>query len=102
MIFDRPEDVSILPGMTARVRANVAREAGISIPLSAAQSNAGLEAFVWKVDPDSMTVSPQPVELGAVHGALVDIESGLKKGDIIATSGLRFLEAGMQVRRYGD
>jgi len=102
LIFDRPEDVSILPGMTARVRADVARGGGISIPVSAAQSDARLEAFVWKVDPESMTVSRQPVELGAVHGSEVGIESGLQQGDIIATTGLRFLEAGMQVRRYGD
>jgi hypothetical protein len=47
-------------------------------------------------------VSRQPVELGAVHGSEVNIQSGLQKGDIIATSGLRFLEEGMQVRRYGD
>ena len=102
LIFDRPGDVSILPGMTARVHTDVVRESGISIPLSAAQSDARLEAFVWKVDPESMTVSPQPVALGTVHGSLVDIESGLQEGDIIATSGLRFLEAGMRVRRYGD
>jgi multidrug efflux system membrane fusion protein len=101
LIFEPPEDVSILPGMTARVITNVVREGGISIPLIAAQSDADLQAFVWKVDPESMTVSRQPVMLGAVHGAQVDIESGLEQGDVIATSGLRYLEDGMQVRRYG-
>jgi multidrug efflux system membrane fusion protein len=102
LIFDRPGDVSILPGMTARVFANVIKQGGISIPLIAAQSDAEHQAFVWKVDPGSMTVSRQPVELGTMHGSMVDIKSGLQEGDIIATSGLRVLEAGMQVRRYGD
>jgi multidrug efflux system membrane fusion protein len=102
LIFDRPGDVSILPGMTARVFANIIKQGGISIPLIAAQSDAEHQAFVWKVDPGSMTVSRQPVELGTMHGSMVDIKSGLQEGDIIATSGLRVLEAGMQVRRYGD
>jgi len=102
LIFDRPGDVSILPGMTARVIANVIKTGDISIPLIAAQSDAELQPFVWKVDTVGMTVSRQPVELGTVHGSLVDIKSGLQEGDIIATSGLRYLESGMQVRRYGD
>ncbi|MGD2075161.1 MAG: efflux RND transporter periplasmic adaptor subunit [Gammaproteobacteria bacterium] len=102
LVFERPDDVSILPGMTARVIANVVKQGGISIPLIAAQSDTEHQAFVWKVDPESMTVSRQPVALGAVHGAQVDIESGLEQGDVIATSGLRYLEEGTQVRRYGD
>jgi RND family efflux transporter MFP subunit len=102
LVFERPEDVSILPGMTARVISNVVKDAVISIPLIAAQSDAELQAFVWKVDPESMTVSRQPVTLGPVHESQVDIETGLAPGDTIATSGLRYLEEGMQVRRYGD
>ena len=102
LIFDRPDDISILPGMTARVRANVVKQGGIRIPLTALQGGAQLQAFVWKVNPDSMTVSRAPVQAGEMSGAEVSIESGLGAGDIIAISGLQQLEDGMQVRRFGD
>jgi len=102
LIFQRPEDVSILPGMTARVHANVVKQGGMRIPLTAVQADAQHQAFVWKVDPDSMTVSRAAVQPGDMHGAQVNIESGLQPGDTIAISGLRQLEDGMQVRRFGD
>lgn len=102
LIFDRPDDISILPGMTARVRANVVKEGGTRIPLTAAQSDAQHKAFVWKVDPDSMTVSRAPIELGDTRGSEVEVASGLEPGSIIAISGLGQLEDGMQVRRFGD
>ena len=102
LIFDRPGDISILPGMTARVRANVVKQGGIRIPLTATQSDAQHKAFVWKVDSDNMTVSRAAIELGDMRGSEVDVASGLERGDIIAISGLQQLEEGMQVRRFGD
>jgi RND family efflux transporter MFP subunit len=102
LIFERPEDVSILPGMTARVRARVASDTGIRIPVIAVASNAQYQAFVWKVDPATMRVSPAPIEMGNLQGDEVEILSGLQDGDMLAISGLRYLQDGMQVRRYGD
>jgi RND family efflux transporter MFP subunit len=102
LIFDRPDNVSILPGMTARVRAKVRGDDSIRIPVSAVASSAQYQALVWKVDPTTMTVSAAPVELGDLHGDAVVIRSGLQSGDMIAVSGLSYLEDGMQVRRYGD
>jgi RND family efflux transporter MFP subunit len=102
LIFDRPDDVSILPGMTARVRARVRGDNSMRIPVSAVASSAQYQALVWKVNPASMTVSPVPVEMGDLHGDEVEISGGLQGGDMIAVSGLRYLQDGMQVRRYGD
>ncbi len=102
LVFEPPDDVSILPGMTARVRAQSPREAGIRIPANAVTGDAGYQPMVWKVDPASMTVSRAPVQLGDPHGDELEIRSGLQDGDLIAVSGLRFLQEGMQVRRYGD
>jgi RND family efflux transporter MFP subunit len=102
LIFDRPEDVSILPGMTARARAQVASGDSIIIPVAAVASNARYQAFVWKVDPTTMTVSPAPVEMGDLRDEGVEIRSGLHDGDMIAVSGLSYLQDGMQVRRFGD
>jgi len=102
LLFDPPDDVSILPGMTARVRAQANREAGIRIPANAVTGDAEYQPMVWKVNPASMTVSRAPVQLGDLHGDEVEVSSGLQDGDLIALSGLRFLQEGMQVRRYGD
>jgi len=102
LIFERPDDVSILPGMTARVRAQVASDTGIRIPVTAVVSNAQYQSFVWKVDPATMTVSPAPVEMGKLQEDKVEILSGLQDGDMLAISGLRYLQDGMQVSRYGD
>ena len=102
LIFDPPDDVSILPGMTARARARVVNGAGIHVPVSAVVSNAQYHAIVWKVDPATMTVTPVPVEMGDMQGNEVEISSGLKDGDEIAVSGLDYLQDGMQVRRFGD
>ncbi|MGD8843480.1 MAG: efflux RND transporter periplasmic adaptor subunit [Gammaproteobacteria bacterium] len=102
LIFDVPDDVSIFPGMTARVHARVANGNNIRVPVGAVVSNAQYQAFVWKVDPDSMTVSPAPVELGDMQEDEVEISSGLQGGDMIAVSGLRYLQDGMQVRRFGE
>ncbi len=35
LVFERPDDISILPGMTARVRANAVKQGGVRIPLTA-------------------------------------------------------------------
>jgi RND family efflux transporter MFP subunit len=102
LIFDPPDDVSILPGMTARVRTRGVNGTGILVPVSAVVSNTQYQAIVWKVDPASMTVSPAPVEMGDMQGNEVEIRSGLQDGDEIAVSGLDFLQDGMQVRRFGD
>ena len=101
LVFDRPDDVVILPGMTATVRVQVPKQGDIRIPVAAVASDAQHQSFVWKVDSESMTVSRAPVEMDELRGAEVSIKSGLQVGDMIAISGLRQLEDGMEVRRYG-
>jgi RND family efflux transporter MFP subunit len=102
LIFDPPDDVSILPGMTARVRTRVVNGTGIRVPVSAVVSNTQYQAIVWKVDPATMTVTPVRVEMGDMQGNEVEISSGLQDGDEIAVSGLDYLQDGMQVRRFDD
>jgi RND family efflux transporter MFP subunit len=102
LTFDNPMDVSILPGMTARVLVNVGADQGIRIPVSAVLGDPQLEPFVWKVDPETRTVSRVLVELGPLQGSEVQIKGGLASGDQIAVSGVHQLEEGMKVRRYGN
>jgi RND family efflux transporter MFP subunit len=102
--MDNPEDVSILPGMTANVRVTVSGgspvttdAASYSIPANAVLADAEGNSTVWKVDPNSMTVSRAMIQLGDVSGNQVRVLAGLNPGDRIATSGVHKLREGMQV-----
>jgi len=104
--FVNPGDVNILPGMTARViltppadvLANDVNLGGIRIPAIAVASDDQGNAYVWRVDPDTMKVNRVPVVLGQMSGADVRVSSGLAHGDRIAISGVAHLREGMKVR----
>jgi RND family efflux transporter MFP subunit len=105
LAFENPEDVNILPGMTARVILNTPPEMvaadtalGVRIPAVATASDEQGNAYVWRVDPDSMKVSRVAVMLGQMSGADIQVSSGLSKGDRIAISGVAHLQEGMKVR----
>jgi RND family efflux transporter MFP subunit len=103
-VIERPADVSVLPGMTAKVIISVPAEAagrsGMRIPASATVSDEQGNAVVWVLDPSSMTVRPVAVELGELSGSEVTIRGGLSDGDQIAISGVHQLREGMTVRRF--
>jgi len=104
--FDNPDDVNILPGMTARVILNPLPDklgdytslGGISIPLVATAGDEQGNAYVWLVDSDSMQVTRRPVTLGEIYGDSVRITSGLQNGDRIAISGVASLQEGVRIR----
>jgi RND family efflux transporter MFP subunit len=98
--FENPGDVTILPGMTARVQAVVNPERAWSVPVTAAQGGEDEQAYVWKVDPEAMTVARTPVELGELFDDRVMIKSGVSEGDMVAVSGVTQLREGMKVRAY--
>jgi RND family efflux transporter MFP subunit len=102
--FEPPEDVRVLPGMTAKVVIHVPAgrmaERGVRIPATAALADDEGRPFVWVVDPGSMTVSPRPVELGDLTGRDVEVRAGLSPGDVVAVSGVHELRDGMTVRRF--
>ena len=89
--------------MTAKVRiggAGTAAPGAIWIPAHAARTDESGEAFVWVVDRESMKVTRRPVTLGDLSGSLVQVSSGLERGELVATSGVHYLREGMQVRRF--
>lgn len=96
--FENPKDVNILPGMTARVRLVIDPDSAWSVPVSAAQADENKQPYVWKVDPESMTVSKLAVQLGTLTGDHVLLSEGVEEGDLIAISGVMALREGMQVR----
>jgi RND family efflux transporter MFP subunit len=103
--IDTPSDILILPGMTARlvIAPNLAVVGGqrILLPAGATIADDAGNAYVWKVDPQTMQVSRAAVTMGELSGAEVEILSGLSVGDQVAVSGVKNLRDGMQVSRYG-
>lgn len=102
LTFDPPDDVSILPGMTARVLANPIEDDVVRLPSHAAFADDSGAAQVWVVDPASMKVSRRAVQLGELTGNEVEVLDGLAEGDLVAVSGISQLRDGLQVRRYGN
>ncbi len=98
--FDSPKDVSILPGMTARVQIVIDPDSAWSVPVTAVVGDAKKHPYVWKVDPKTMRVEKCPVECGPLTGDRALLKSGVKKGDLVVISGVTLLQKGMQVRKY--
>jgi RND family efflux transporter MFP subunit len=104
--FDRPHDVNILPGMTARVILNPSSETiqkytpagAFMVPVTAIASDETGNPFVWRVDPDSMKVSRVPVTLGQISNSSISVTGGIELGDQVATTGVARLFEGAQVR----
>jgi RND family efflux transporter MFP subunit len=102
--MDNPADVSLLPGMTANITITVPEGGtaagasdGYSIPANAVLADEQGVATVWKVNPDTMTVSRTPVQLGDMAGDQIRVLGGLQPGDRVATTGVHNLREGMQV-----
>ncbi len=105
--FEPPDNLVILPGMSATVElskaAAVDASAGTrrSVPISAISSD-GESTYVWVVDEDTMTVSKREVTVADGVGEYAIVTEGLAVGETIATAGASFLADGMQVRAWND
>ena len=102
--MERPEDVNLLPGMTATVHVVIKSEHdrvtvdATMLPATAVVSDEAGLARVWVVDPESMTVSGRPVTVADMAGSEIRVLTGLRPGDRVAISGVSNLREGMQVR----
>ncbi|MGA1488086.1 MAG: efflux RND transporter periplasmic adaptor subunit [Planctomycetota bacterium] len=99
LIFARPEDISVLPGMTARASIEPKPGSGEGSPLlvpvqAMAEETAG--PFVWIVGDDGK-VSKRGVVPGELMGSSIEILDGLVVGERIATSGVHHLREGLSV-----
>lgn len=106
--FEPPEDLIILPGMTATVRAEAEAVSGSSSEQSAVTAPRaaivaeGDERFVWVVDPGDMKVVKRSVTIGDGLGDVLSITDGLAAGETIVAAGGSFLHEGMQVRAWEE
>ena len=94
----------VLPGMTATVLLSMATpdDAIIQLPLSAVQSDAAGNFFVWTVESDTSKVTKRPIEVGVPSRKQVPVLSGLELGEQVVAAGGAWLYDGMQVRPLGD
>lgn len=102
LTLERPEGMTILPGMTATVfpdaPATTADDAALSIPLKAVAADSDGAPYVWAVDPQSSRVIKRSITVGTVHNGDITVLSGLEPGERIVTAGVHHLREGMPVR----
>jgi RND family efflux transporter MFP subunit len=101
----RPEDLLILPGMTATVVGEppVSGETGdfFVIPAIAVFADDQGKSQVWVVDKETMTAQRRGVTTGDLTGeANIQITEGLRSGDTVAVSGVSQIREGMKVKPF--
>jgi RND family efflux transporter MFP subunit len=105
VVFAPPDDLNVLPGMTAKVIGQVHPEVAggggtTHVPSNALGSDPDGKAFVWRLDPATMTVSKVPVTIGDASGSMIEVAGELAAGDEIVISGVPQFQPGMKVRRW--
>lgn len=105
--FDPPEDVVILPGMSATVTVTASKDTAdlplrLLVPASAVVGGNDGGAYVWQVGGDPLAATLSPVTVGQMSGSEMEILEGLEAGDRIAVSGVQHLADGMLVRELGN
>ena len=105
LTFSPDKDDWVRPGMTAKVRAYVpANETlglkGFPVPTLAMVSSSEHPAFVWKIDPETMTAHKAAITPGSSVLESTVVKGDLSNGDLIAVSGVHHLKEGQKVRRW--
>jgi RND family efflux transporter MFP subunit len=96
-LHDAPESVQF--GMTATVRfATPVEQPLAQVPLSALLRE-GDRTAVWILDPASMTVSRQPVDVQTMTDTQAVLGPGLPDGTEVVTAGVHLLRDGQKVNR---
>jgi len=104
--IDNPS-TTIRPGMAAYVEfdfgnnnsTNQAVQQVLFVPIAAVGENSnGNFVYVLKPSNNHYTAQQQAIEIGALADKGFEVKSGLKEGDLVATSGLQTLLSGMAVR----
>lgn len=88
-------------GTTATVSVPLSAPAdkAIRLPTSALRQD-GSHTAVWVLDPATMTVRSQAVQVGGVVGSEVLVASGLQADDQVVVSGVHVLTPGQKVARF--
>jgi RND family efflux transporter MFP subunit len=98
-----PKDANPVLGSTVTVSLVLGVELApktIKLPTSALRLEAGATS-VWVLDPSTMTVKAQAVEVNTAEGNDAVVTSGLQNGDQVVLSGVHVLTAGQKVSIFG-
>lgn len=87
-LTDAPGNVDI--GQSARVLISNPHEVPLSVPLSAVSAEDG-RSFVWVVNPQTLRVKRQPVQVGSYRQNQVTILDGLKSDEWVVAAGVHML-----------
>ena len=105
LAMSQPEELNVLPGMTALVTAEVVAVGGegeaipITIPAFAVFPDEAGNSHVWVVDEEMQTVHRRAVQVGSVTGAdNIVVLGGLEPGERIAVAGIHQLQEGQKIR----
>lgn len=90
-------DAAVELGMTAQVAFAAAGEPRLAVPLTAIQGRE-LQPAVWRVDPDSLQVRLQPVQVAAWREDEAEISAGLSLSDWLVLVGGHQLHEGQVIR----
>ena len=103
-----PDDVNVLPGMSATVIANLSGlyaggDTSLLVPIEAVFSAEDepldtAERYLWWVDPDSMRAQRRAVQVGLLTGNNIVVNGGIEEGDLIIAAGVHAVAEGMLVR----
>ena len=101
--FTPPSKLTILPGMTAVVKAKVDygenRKRGLLLPVSAVMSDSSGK-YVWVFDESTQSVNKKTVSVAKSISKNVLIIDGLSIEDQVVGAGGSFLLTGMKVRKF--
>jgi len=89
-------------GSTVTVRLSLGAELSktIKLPTSALRLEAGATS-VWVLEPNTMTVRAQAIEVTTAEGNAAVVTSGLQNGDQVVVSGVHVLTPGQKVTVFG-
>lgn len=98
-----PQDANPVLGSTVTVSLALGADVAIKtikLPTSALRLEAGATS-VWVLDPATMTVKTQAIEVNTADGNEAVVTSGLQNGDQVVLSGVHVLTAGQKVSVFG-
>lgn len=107
-VMDTPDDVLILPGMTAMVserletkEEDATADSNFLLPLDAVPVDGVGQYFIWVVEQDEgdvYSVTRRDVTVGELSGGSIIISSGVNRGERIAGAGVHILQEGQKVK----
>ena len=100
-----PEDMTLLPGMTATIRVELksgVEEDTVVIPTTALMADPDGNFGVWVVEPETNKITRRQVEVTEPLEWGIGVSKGLADSEIIAAAGANQLQEGMVIRAFGE